>query len=76
TLRYHLKPDRKHTVYEVEVVGLLLAAKLIATKRNMVYPASIFIDNQAAIQSGKSQYMYLGRYLVEHFHSLTVQLAK
>lgn len=53
SLKYHLGSIRKHTVYEAEVVSLSLAAKLIATERNMIYPASIFIDNQAAIKSGE-----------------------
>lgn len=76
TLRYHLGSERKHTVYEAEVIGLSLAAKLIATERNMSYPASIFVDNQAAIQSGESQYMNSGRYLVDHFRRITAKLAK
>ncbi|KAG2067466.1 hypothetical protein BDR04DRAFT_1027444, partial [Suillus decipiens] len=71
-----LGSDHKHMVYEAEVIGLTLTAKLIAMEKHMTYPALIFIDNQAAIQSSESQYMKLGRYLVEHFQNLTVQLAK
>lgn len=75
-LRYHLGSDRKHTVYEAEVVGLTLAAKLIATEQDMTYPASILIDNRAAIQSGENSCTKPGGYLVEHFRRMTKQLAK
>ncbi|KIK43988.1 hypothetical protein CY34DRAFT_58948, partial [Suillus luteus UH-Slu-Lm8-n1] len=64
------------TVYEAEVVGLTLAAKLISTERNMKYPASIFVDNQAAIQAGENHYTKSGSYLVEHFRRMTKRLAK
>lgn len=63
-------------VYEAEVAGLSLAAQLIATERNIVYPASIFVDNQAAIKSSESQYMHVGGYLVDHFHRMTSNIAK
>lgn len=58
------------------LVGLTLAAKLLATERNVVYPASIFVDNQAAIQSGESHRTNPGRYLVEHFSRMTRALAR
>jgi len=51
-------------------------AKLLATERNATYPASIFIDNQAAIQSGESHKTKPGSYLVENFRSMTRYLAK
>jgi hypothetical protein len=41
TLKYHLGPDKIHTVYKAEVVGLTLAAKLLATERDVQYPATI-----------------------------------
>jgi ribonuclease HI len=75
-LKYYLGTDRQHTVYEAEAVGLTLAAKLISTERNMKYPASIFIDNQAAIQSGESRYTKPGSYLIDHFRKMTKRLAK
>jgi ribonuclease HI len=76
TLKYHLGSDKAHTVYEAEVVGLTLAVKLLATESNVTYPASIFVDNQAAIQSGESHNTKPGGYLVEHFRRSTRALAK
>ncbi|OAX41429.1 hypothetical protein K503DRAFT_837153, partial [Rhizopogon vinicolor AM-OR11-026] len=71
-----LGPDKRHTVYEAEVVGLTLAAKLLATEQNVEYPASIFVDNQATIQSGESHRTKPGGYLVENFRRMTRVLAK
>jgi len=76
TLKYHLGPDKTHTVYEAEVVGLTLAAKLLATEQNVVYPVSILVDNQAAIRSGESHNTNPGSYLVEQFRRMTKSLAK
>ncbi|KAG2067624.1 hypothetical protein BDR04DRAFT_956330, partial [Suillus decipiens] len=75
-LKYHLGLECKHTVYEAEVIGLSLTAQLIATERNTVYSALIFVDNQAAIKSSESQYMRSGGYLVEHFRRMTADLTK
>lgn len=75
-LKYHLGPDKTHTVYKAEVVGLMLAAKLLATEPNIVYPATIFIDNQAAIKSGESHRTKPGGYLIENFRSMTRFIAK
>jgi ribonuclease HI len=75
TLKYHLGPDKTHMVYEVEVVSLTLAAKLLAVERNIQYPATILVDNQAAILSSESHNTKPGGYLVEHFRSMTRYLA-
>lgn len=55
TLRYHLGSDEEHTVYEAETLGLTLAAQLLLTERNVEYPASILLDNQAAIRCGEAK---------------------
>ncbi|KAG1855276.1 hypothetical protein F4604DRAFT_1932335 [Suillus subluteus] len=52
TLCFYLGTDDEQTVYEAEAVGLSLAAELIATE-DLVFPISICIDNQVAIQSGE-----------------------
>jgi ribonuclease HI len=76
TLRYHLGTDEEHTVFEAEVVGLSLAAELIATEANPTFPISIFIDNQAAIQSGEGFYTHSGAYLIDRFRSRMKNLAR
>ena len=63
-------------VYEAEIVGLTLAAKLLLTEEQPVSPASIFIDNKAAIQSGVSPSTTAGSYLIEEFARLTRTIAK
>jgi len=66
-LRFYLGTDKEHTVYEAEEVGLLLAAKLIATKHDPVFPISILINNQAVIQSSDNFYPCPGSYLADLF---------
>jgi ribonuclease HI len=63
-------------LYEAEVVGLTLAVKLLATEPNVVYLASIFIDNKAVIQFGESHNTKPGSYLVENFCRMTKYLAQ
>jgi ribonuclease HI len=76
TLKYYLGTDKTHTVYEAELVGLTLAAKLLAMEQNVVYLASIFIDNRAAIQSSESYNTKPGSYLVENFFRMTKYLVQ
>ena len=52
-LQYHLGAASKHTVFEAELVGMILAAHLLATTQAVPLPASIFMDNQAAILAGE-----------------------
>jgi hypothetical protein len=66
-LKYHLGTDKEHTVYEAEIVGLTLAAKLISTEPNLSFPLSISINNQAALKSGENTYTISGSYLGERF---------
>ena len=47
-LRKHIGDECQHKVYEAEVIGLTLAAELIA-RENFVEDAIIGSDNQAAI---------------------------
>ena len=48
TLRKHVGDEYHHTVYEAKVIGLTLAAKLIARERS-VETTIIGADNQVAI---------------------------
>jgi len=72
----HLGTAEEHTVFEAEEVGLTLAAKLIATERNLRFPLSIFVDNQASIQSGESFYSRPGSYLADRFRRMMQLIAK
>ena len=53
SLQYHLGVASEHTVFEAELVGMTLAAHLLATINELPTPTSIFIDNQAAILAGE-----------------------
>ncbi|KAG2357057.1 hypothetical protein BDR07DRAFT_1206520, partial [Suillus spraguei] len=59
-----------HTVFKAEMVGLTLAAKLIANEWNLTSPLSILVDNQAAILSSESFYTNPGSYLVAKFQKI------
>jgi len=49
-LRKHIGDEFQHTLYEAEVIGLTLVAKLI--KRERIVKATIIrVDNQAEIQA-------------------------
>jgi hypothetical protein len=63
-------------VFEGEAVGLMLAAKLIATKDDLTFPISILIDNQAAIQSGESFNSRPGSYLTDLFCNRMKDIAR
>jgi len=74
TLRHHLGKATEHTVFEAEAVGLLLAAHLLTQRREVTFPAMIFADNQAAIQSSSHPTAKPGHYLLIHFRKLMKRL--
>jgi ribonuclease HI len=58
TLKYSLGPDTEHTVFEGEVIGVLLGIHLAnasALARSGSVPVSISLDNQATIASLNNQ---------------------
>jgi len=69
-LRFHLGPAEEHTVFEAEVVGLILAAHLLTTSHEVTFPAVILIDNQAAIQASEHPAAKSGHYLCLRFRTL------
>lgn len=75
-LRYHLGSDEEHTVYEAELLGLTLAAHLLATERNPIYPTSILADNQATIHTGEVMNKTGSGYITDQFERMTKCLAK
>ncbi|KAG2066791.1 hypothetical protein BDR04DRAFT_973064, partial [Suillus decipiens] len=75
-LLFHLGTEEEHMVFEVEAVGLTLAAELIATENDIIYPISIFVDNQAVIQAGETFYSSPGSYLIDQFQEQINNLAR
>ena len=73
-LRYHLGAASKHTVFEAELVGMILAAHLLATIEGLPLPASIFVDNQAAILAGERPTSKPGHYLSTKFREIVQEL--
>ncbi|KAJ3554396.1 hypothetical protein NM688_g3131 [Phlebia brevispora] len=68
TLRYHLGTSTRHTVYEAELVGIILGMELIRRETRAVHRASIALDNQAVIQASQSDKSTPGHYLLDWFH--------
>ena len=70
TLRYHLGPASEHTVFEAEIVGLILAGHLLSESDKVTFPAVILADNQAAIQASEYPKAKSGHYLCLRFRNL------
>jgi ribonuclease HI len=62
-LRLCLGTTKQHTVYEAELVGLLLGTHLINTERHNRVSCAIGLDNQAAIQALQSDLTNPGHHL-------------
>jgi ribonuclease HI len=68
-LRYCLGPETKHTVYEGEVVGEILAQHLLHSEiRGFGRHVSMYIDNQASIMATQSIKPTPGHYLLDILH--------
>ncbi|KAF8580430.1 hypothetical protein K439DRAFT_1275782, partial [Ramaria rubella] len=59
------------TVYEAELLGLLLGAELLRTEDQLQGTATIRLDNHAAITATALTKPAPGHYLVDAVHSLT-----
>ena len=73
-LWYHLGAASKHTVFKAELVGMILAAHLLATNQAVPLPASIFMDNQAAILAGERPLSKPGHYLSIKFREIVQEV--
>ncbi|KAF5317581.1 hypothetical protein D9619_013186 [Psilocybe cf. subviscida] len=71
--RYYLGSAKKHTVYEGESVGAVLALGLIASCRK-VRAVTLCIDSQATIKATKSQQSVPGHYIMDGFHAALTAL--
>ena len=75
SLRYHLGPLTEHTVYESELIGLMLALHLlIGLTCQLLFTVIIGIDNQAAIRSLMNQKSKPAHYLLDKIHDATERL--
>jgi len=68
SIQMHLGKDTDHTVYEGEVIGLILAIELLKnTQRPQL--VSLALDNQAAIRASVTSKPGPGQYLWNAFHT-------
>ena len=65
-----------HTVYEAELVGLILAIQLIKEEKRGKTSCAIGTDNQAAINSLHSELTNPGQHLAAEFLKMANQVAK
>ncbi|KAF5372678.1 hypothetical protein D9615_009837 [Tricholomella constricta] len=75
SLRYHLGPITKHTVYEAEIVGLTLGLHLLtSTSRQLHSITAIGSDSQATIRALGNQKPHPAHYLLDHVHTAAEKL--
>jgi ribonuclease HI len=74
-LHYHLGSTEHHTVFEAELVGLLLGLHLIKTEK-MRTSYALGADNQAAITAVATPSNRSGHYLANQFLSTAFNLHK
>ncbi|KAG2746896.1 hypothetical protein P692DRAFT_20690849, partial [Suillus brevipes Sb2] len=65
--RFHLGDDQEHTVYEGELIGMILAVELLREEGGKG-TMSLGIDNQAAIHATKVFASKPGHHLMDKFH--------
>ena len=63
TLHFHLGVEGKHTVHEVELIGILLGLQLISMERKGGTSFALGSDNQAAIKAFKSNFRSPGHHI-------------
>jgi ribonuclease HI len=74
-IRFHLGPSEHHTVYEGELVGLLLAFHLLSSLRFKLRSYTVIgIDNQAAILALGNQKPHPAHYLLDLIHDAAENL--
>ena len=76
TLRLHLGKADEHTIYEAELVGLLLAIQLIKQEKRGKTSCAIGADNQAAIQALQSELTKPGQHLAAEFIAMARKISK
>ncbi|KAI0250350.1 hypothetical protein BJV78DRAFT_1128125, partial [Lactifluus subvellereus] len=76
TLHYHLGATDEHTVYEAELVGLLLGLHLVKTEQAGRTSIVIGADNQAAVKAVLTELTHPGQYLAVDFPHTAAQIEK
>ena len=75
SLQHYLGPEKHHTVYEAELVGLTLAAALLQ-QLDFLEDASIAIDNQVAITAMTNHRSTPGQQLTDFFLNQMTEIAR
>jgi ribonuclease HI len=65
--RFHLGSDKEHTVYEGELIGMILAVELLKEEGG-IGTMALGVDNQAAIAATGAFNSKPGHYLMDIFH--------
>ena len=76
SLRYYLGPTSEHTVFEAELIGIILGLYLIETETKANTTYAIGIDNQAALKALSSKFSKPGQYLAAEAYQLAAKLRK
>jgi ribonuclease HI len=74
-LRCKLGKETKHTVFEGELVGILLALTLLE-KNPLASTALITLDNQAAIQALQNDHAQPAQYLLDEIHATILKMKR
>lgn len=69
-LHYHLGTLEEHTVYEVELVGVILGLHLLNGRTRSCQKGFLGLDNQAVIRCLVNHQAKAGHYLLDIIHSL------
>ena len=73
-LKLHLGSTEQHTVYEAELVGMIMGLHLIKTEKGSKTKCVLNVDNQAAIVAIKSEMKKSGQHLAANVLQLAKQL--
>jgi ribonuclease HI len=74
-LRYHLGSAEEHTVYEAELIGLLLALYMLSKlTRKLKSYVVIGSDSQAAIRALSNQKPHPAHHIIDQIHEATEKL--
>ena len=75
-LKMHLGTTEQHTVYEAELVGMIMGLHLIKTEKKNKTKCALSVDNQAALTAIKSKMNKSGQHLAADLLQLAKQLTK
>ncbi|KAG2341735.1 hypothetical protein BDR05DRAFT_949552 [Suillus weaverae] len=67
-LRFHLSLVKNHTIYEGELVGMILVVELLRREAERRDSMALGADNQAAIRAMQAFNSKSGHYLMDIFH--------